>query len=79
MSQSLELIEIACADCGIYIFMSTKMNEQKRTSHKHFYCLNGHSNYYPGDTVEDELRKKIALKESEILNLKDKLTKKKRK
>ena len=52
--------EINCADCGVSFCMPNEMVTHRRTSHKTFFCPNGHSNYYAGKSEEEKLKEKLA-------------------
>ena len=52
---TVEMHEISCTNCGV-VFMITKSHkEQLRSSHKGFYCPNGHPLYYEGKTDAQKL------------------------
>lgn len=40
----------SCAECGILFGMPDQFNDKLRDNGKTFYCPNGHSLYYPGET-----------------------------
>lgn len=71
------MIDWSCANCGCVQWMPKTFNDQLRISHKSFYCLNGHGNYYYKKTnieqVEDKLMNEYAKNaqlESQINDLK---------
>lgn len=46
-----------CCSCGIKFGMPTEWREKKRRNKTLFYCPNGHSQHYTGETQEDKLRR----------------------
>lgn len=68
MSLTIEL-DIAtnaqCSSCGVIMLMTKTFQTKRKSDHGAFYCLNGHSQWYPGESEEERLRK--ALHASELL------------
>ena len=52
-----------CPDCGIFFGIPKEMEATWRTSHKQFFCPNGHSLSWRGETPQQKelvtLRKKV--------------------
>lgn len=53
---SIEMAEWSCASCGCVQWMPKTFNDQLRTSHNNFWCLNGHPNIYKKKTELEELQ-----------------------
>ncbi len=43
-----------CCNCGVAFAMDTALYQQRRKDHASFYCPNGHSQYYTGQTDEQK-------------------------
>lgn len=56
---------LKCSSCGIQYFLSPKYLDSRQEDHREFYCPNGHSEWYPGVTKEDKLRKKLGKAKTE--------------
>lgn len=56
---TVRLGRVTCCNCGIvFAFDENRIKTLKRT-HKEFYCPNGHSQYWPGESdIERERRLK---------------------
>lgn len=44
---SIDMVDWSCARCGCVQWMPKLYNEQLRSNHNAFYCINGHGNVYP--------------------------------
>lgn len=64
------MIKWNCCRCGVASRMPKHTNDALRKSHKTFWCINGHSNYYPHETEEEKLGAKVKKLEKEIEQLK---------
>lgn len=50
-----------CRDgCGAVFGLEAGFANYRRKDHKTFYCPNGHSQYFSGETEEEKLRKDLA-------------------
>ena len=56
---------VQCSTCGVTMFMTKSFQTKRRDDHNTFYCLNGHSQWYPSETEAERLRKE--LHKSELL------------
>ena|SRR5271157_3359060 len=65
-----ELYSQNCPDCGIRFGFPSEMEKVWRGSHKSFYCPNGHSLSWQGETPE---QKELRELRAEVTNLKTKL------
>jgi hypothetical protein len=45
---------VNCANCGIQFCMPSPLATTRREDHGSFYCPNGHSNFWPGKTEQEE-------------------------
>jgi hypothetical protein len=70
MGQENKMENVDCNTCGISFSFSEKVAEMWKRSHKTFYCPNGHSLHWPGETPEQKELK--SLKE-EVASLSEKL------
>lgn len=57
---SLGLEFQACPECGIVFGAPIDFMGERRSDHKHFYCPNGHSLNFPGQTEAERLQRKLA-------------------
>jgi hypothetical protein len=55
---------VTCSACGVHFGMLADYQERRRKDHKSFYCPNGHSQYYPGQSKEEKL--KAELKQTQV-------------
>lgn len=53
----IETIQISCYSCGVLFWIAKSHYKKLYKSHKTFYCPNGDSMYYPGDTCEAKLKR----------------------
>ena len=49
--------EITCCSCGIKFEVPAEWHAEKRQSHEYFYCPNGHSLSFKGESDEEKLRR----------------------
>lgn len=67
---SEELNNINCPTCGIAFGIAKAMEKIWKESHKSFFCPNGHSMSWPGETPSD---KEARLNKEKIVELEAKL------
>lgn len=48
-----------CASCGILVVMTSDVQARLRRSHDTFYCLNGHKQYWPGESDIEEAQREL--------------------
>ncbi len=48
-----------CCNCGTHFAMDIQIYKQRVEDHKSFFCPNGHSQHYVGETQADKLRKQL--------------------
>jgi len=58
------LTEHCCTVCKITYWITAKHESCLRDCHNTFYCPNGHTQYYPHETEEEKLKKKLKILES---------------
>ena len=46
-----------CPNCGVVFGMTDSMEERRRDDKRSFYCVNGHSLSYPGESQEDKIER----------------------
>lgn len=56
---SVYLEEVTCYKCGVLFGLEQSHKKQLKESHDSFYCPNGHSQGYYGETEADKLRRKL--------------------
>jgi len=54
---SVEMYEISCSVCGVVFMITNSFDNRLRHSKNSFYCPNGHSLSYPGETDADKLKR----------------------
>lgn len=55
---SVELVHYCeCITCGVPIFGPEVRRKQLKREHGSFYCINGHSQYWPSESDEEKLRR----------------------
>ncbi|URL59586.1 hypothetical protein IM816_05680 [Luteibacter flocculans] len=54
-SETFEVIH--CASCSVSFCMSAAYIAARRSDRKSFYCPNGHSQWFPGETDKDRAQK----------------------
>ena len=47
---------LTCAECHVPLNLTEDQERRLRKSHASFFCVNGHSQYFPAKTDEDVLR-----------------------
>lgn len=48
-----------CSSCAVPMHLPKSYFDARREDHKTFYCVNGHSQWFPHETDEERLRKKL--------------------
>lgn len=51
---------LTCATCGLRYAADTQWVRDRREDHLTFYCPNGHSQWFPGETEAEKLKRKLA-------------------
>lgn len=49
-----KLTILMCPDCGLHFGFAEKLSDTWRSSHKKFFCLNGHSLSWPSPTPQEK-------------------------
>ncbi len=62
----LELVKVECCNCGCVYGLTETMERRMRDSHALFYCPNGHSQYFPGETEAEKLKRQVAQLQTSI-------------
>lgn len=65
-TESVNMVAINCASCGIIFAMPEKYNSERRADHKTFYCPNEHTNYYPHKSEAEKLKEQLQAKDKEL-------------
>ena len=60
-----------CCSCHVQFQITADHQGHLKQSHKSFYCPNGHSIYYPGETKVKKLEKELEYKQNHIKRLYD--------
>lgn len=55
-----------CITCKIIFWVTASHQERLKNSHEYFYCPNGHSQYYRGETEEQKISRIIREKNAII-------------
>lgn len=64
----ITLEQIVCVSCGVVYGLSSKFARDRRDDHATFYCPNGHSQWYPGETEAEKLKKQLAESQKFLAN-----------
>jgi hypothetical protein len=57
-----------CCRCGVKFGIPKQLQDNLRNTHNSFFCPNGHSQSYIGETDADKLRRELKRKEQELAN-----------
>jgi len=57
---SISLKTIECCECSITFAVTSFFYDNRKNSHKEFYCPNGHAQYFAGKSDVEKLREKLA-------------------
>lgn len=55
-----------CVTCGVHFGVPIELDRKLRENHKGFYCVNGHVQYYTGESEAEKLRRELKRKEQEV-------------
>lgn len=55
----LRHIHCCRSDCNVLFGLNADYDEAKRRDHSSFYCPNGHSQHFPGESKEERLRREL--------------------
>ena len=64
-----------CSVCGIVYTLPCNMREARTRDHETFYCPNGHKQYCPGKSDEEELEEKNTGLQEENIELSEEVIK----
>lgn len=56
----LELLTCSSKGCGISFALPAHFADSRRADHASWYCPNGHSQWFPSKTKEEQLREELA-------------------
>lgn len=56
---TVELEAITCSACGIVFAFDVTSMQERRRDHQTFYCPHGHSQYFPGESDVERLKKQL--------------------
>ncbi len=67
IKEEIGLAKLDCANCHVFFWVSEEHDKRLRESHESFHCPNGHSQVYPGKTIQERLEeaKKEGLKRAD--------------
>lgn len=68
-----EILTCSRAECGITYGITKAFERFRRADHKSFYCPNGHSQYFPGESDAERLRRVLNEKELELTRVSNEL------
>ena len=63
-----------CCNCGVTFAMEASFQQERLKDHKNFFCPNGHSQHYTGETEADKLKKKVKNLETQLQWAEDRAT-----
>lgn len=63
-ADTIGFITVSCYKCGVLFGMTQKLQKQRLTDRKLFFCPNGHDQHYFGPSEESKLKDELARKES---------------
>lgn len=49
--------EVRCASCSVVFFIPEAFETKHRQDGSTFFCINGHSQYFPGETAEAKIKR----------------------
>jgi hypothetical protein len=58
---TVEMEAITCSECGIVFAFDANYMQRRRRDHQTFYCPRGHSQYFPGESDVEQLKKQLKL------------------
>lgn len=64
---------IECAKCGVTYAATEKFIAARRADHREFYCVNGHSQYFPQKNEAEALRARLRAAEAQLTSTRDQL------
>lgn len=66
---TLTFVTETCYKCGIAFGLESNYQKELLRSHNSFYCPNGHSQHYIGESEADKLKRQLAAKQDYIESL----------
>lgn len=66
LTWEIVLVQETCINCGVAFGLPLDLQNQRRKDHLHFYCPNGHPQYFPTDNEVEKLKKQLASQKEEI-------------
>ena len=67
------LVAIECGECGVTFAATETFIAARRADHRTFYCVNGHSRYYPQKSEAEKLRARLRSVEAQLTSTSDQL------
>lgn len=71
--QQVTITAVPCAICGGWFGVDEELRQHFVRNHTAFYCPNGHSNVYNGETAEEKAKKELAQAEKRLTWYSDRL------
>jgi hypothetical protein len=69
ISYEVELDSVVCCVCGVCFAFPADVVRKRRRDHKDFWCPNGHSLSFLGESDEERLKKQLRKAEEEAFLL----------
>jgi len=67
------LVTEQCITCGVLFAIPQELYERRREDHRSFYCPNGHSQHYAGETEAEQLRRQLQAQRNQATALRSSL------
>jgi hypothetical protein len=65
-SYSLTMVTEVCINCGIPFAIPKNYQERLREKHTNFFCPNGHTQYYPGESDTEKLARQLRERDNQL-------------
>ncbi len=80
MSFTLEqrMVLMHCANCGVPFAVTTDLEQRRRNDHADFWCPNGHTNVFKGETDAERLARQLKYAQGSRDDYRDRLDRKTR-
>jgi hypothetical protein len=63
------LATVECAQCSLPFGVTEHLMRERRNDHATFYCPRGHGNYYPHESDEEQLRRRLKFEREKTARL----------
>lgn len=58
-AKTVVLVVETCISCGVTFGLESEFQKQRKRDHGTWYCSNGHSMMYPGESDEERLKREL--------------------